>query len=88
MGFENNIYQRRLPAGRDPFLAEILYNQRYLIILRRKNILLVGDLFMCDPPLPIPNREVKAHPLDDTWCKLTPGKVEFANLEYFLCGGF
>jgi len=41
---------------------------------------------MCAPPLPIPNREVKALRSDDTWCKSTPGKVGYAGISKFLKG--
>src|SRR3989338_2950507 len=47
-----------------------------------------GDSPAHAPPLPIPNRAVKVRRPDDTWCKLTPGKVGFAGLRKPCMRGF
>lgn len=41
---------------------------------------LVGVLFRGVPPVLIPNTEVKAPGPDDTWPKLRPGKVGYADI--------
>ena len=52
----------------------------FLLIVRPPHFAFAGVLSKGDPPLPIPNREVKALGPDDTRTKPSPGKVGYAGI--------
>ena len=42
------------------------FGEREIGYIYKYKLILTGDLVLCAPPLPIPNREVKAQNLDDS----------------------
>ena len=55
----------------------IVNKKTFFSFVRKGNapcVRFAGVLLKCVPPLPIPNREVKALKPDDTWDLASPGK--------------